>query len=93
MKKLIRLITIIIVLGSGYYYFNGVVTEGYFTIKDNNISEENGRYYLFLEEHKIEVTEVLFKKIEVNKQYHIKYKWNKLVRGKGKIEELNLASR
>lgn len=95
MKKivvLIGIITVVVVLGFSYYYLNGVVTEGYYTIKEKNILEENGKYYLFLEEHKIEVTEELFKKVEVNKRYHIKYSWNKLVKGKGKVEKFILDS-
>jgi hypothetical protein len=95
MKKIVVLmgiITVVIVLGFSYYYLNGVVTEGYYTIKDNNTLEENGRHYLFLEEHKIEVTEELFNKVEVNKRFHIKYSWNKLVKDKGKIEKLILDS-
>lgn len=94
MKKIvvIGLLILPIVLGFGYYYINGVVTEGYYTIKENNILEENGKYYLILEQHKIEVTEKLYKKVEINKRYHIKYNWNRLVKSKGNIEKLILDS-
>ena len=80
----------VVVLGFGYYQLNGMVTEGFFTIEENNMLAENGGYYLFLEDQKIEITEDLFKQLEVNSRYHIKYSWNKLSHDKGKIEELNL---
>lgn len=77
-----------IVLGFGYYYFNGVVTEGYFTIEAHNVLVENGKYYLFLEEQKIEVSEELFNQVEINSRYHIRYSWNRLSNNNGKIEKL-----
>jgi hypothetical protein len=80
----------VVVLGFGYYQLNGMVTEGFFTIEENNMLAESGGYYLFLEEQRIEITEDLFKQLEVNSRYHIKYSWNKLSHDKGKIEELNL---
>lgn len=96
MKRIVGMtgiiITILFGLGIGYYYLNFAVTEGSYIIQDNNTLEENGNYYLFLEDHKIEVTEELFKKIEVDKRYHIRYRWNKLVKGKGEIDILNLES-
>jgi hypothetical protein len=95
MKKvvvLIGIITLIFVIGIRYYNLNFAVTEGSYLIQDDNILEENGKYYFFLEDYKIEVTEELFKKVEIDKRYHIRYSWNKLVKGKGEIEVLNLDS-
>lgn len=95
MKKiviLIGIITVAFVLGISYYKLNFAVTEGSYLIQDDNILEENGKYYFFLEEHKIEVKEEQFKKVEVDKRYHIRYNWNKLVKGKGEIEILKLDS-
>ncbi|CQR46619.1 hypothetical protein BN1058_00888 [Paraliobacillus sp. PM-2] len=95
MKKIVGLIGIIMILfglGIGYYYLNFAVTEGSYKIQDNNILEENENYYLFLEGHKIGITEEQFKKVETDKRYHIRYSWNKLVKGKGEIEILNIES-
>jgi len=81
--------TTVIVIGFGYYYLNGMVTEGVFTIEEQNMLEENGQHYLFLEEQKIEVSEELFNLVEINSQYHIKYSWNKLSQNNGKIVSFN----
>ena len=57
MKKivvLIGIITVIFVLGISYYNLNFAVTEGSYLIQDENILEENGKYYLFLEEERSE---------------------------------------
>jgi hypothetical protein len=81
------------VIWVGYYHLNGMTTEGYFNIEENNMLAENGKYYLFVEEHKIEVTEEdLFKQVKVNHQYQIIYSWNKLSHNKGKIEDIDLDS-
>ena len=95
MKKILIFLGVFIigaVIWIGYYQLNGMTTEGYFTIQENNMLEENGKYYLFLEGQKIEVSEDLFKKIQVNHQYQIKYKWNKLSSNDGKIVTFNLDS-
>ncbi|RDW20492.1 hypothetical protein [Oceanobacillus chungangensis] len=95
MKKIYIILGVFIigtVIWGGYYQLNGMTTEGYFNIEENTMLAENGKYYLFLEEQKIEVTEDLFKQIRVNHQYHIKYSWNKLGNNKGKIEDIDLDS-
>lgn len=95
MKKILIFIGVFItgaVIWVGYYQLNGVTTEGYFAIQEDNILEENGKYYIFLEGRKIEVSEDLFEKIQVNHQYQIEYKWNKFSPNDGKIVRFDLDS-
>ena len=84
----------IFIIGSvvilGRYIMNGMSTEGYFIIEENTKFKENGKYYLILEDKKIEVSKKVFDRIEENKHYDIKFSWNKLNGDKGKLAEINL---
>ncbi|QOY34750.1 hypothetical protein AWH56_018760 [Anaerobacillus isosaccharinicus] len=84
--------TTVMFLGFGYYFLNGVVTEGYITIEEHNLFAENGKYYLYLDEQKIEVSEELYNQVELNSRYHFKYSWNKLLTKNGKFEVFELDS-
>lgn len=70
-----------------FYELNGGIAEGYYTIENHNKLYENDKYYLFLEGKKVEVSVDTFNQMELNNQYRIKYKWNKLSPDRGEFIE------
>jgi hypothetical protein len=63
---------------STVWFFNNVTSEGFYQIEKVEESKENGSFYLFVNNHKIEVSEELYSSIENEEIYHVKFVWNQL---------------
>lgn len=92
MKKgvFIGTIIVLLVLGSFYIYLDGGTTSGGYTITQNDLLQENDKYYILFGETSIEISEDLFMDIEVDEYYELYFGWHNLFKGKGKLKKLSI---
>lgn len=75
------------VFAAGFYTFNDALVEKTVKIDEQNIMENNGEYYLLIDERELSLSKNFYDKIELEKynEYKIKYVYNRLKKNDGEV--------
>ncbi|WP_117161282.1 hypothetical protein [Paraliobacillus sp. X-1268] len=84
--KIIFVITLVTIFFFLFYHYNGTVTEGYFTVNEEDIIVESDKTFLFLDNNKIEVPQNLVDNIKSGERHHIRFSGNRLFKNNTELD-------
>ena len=75
---------------AGVYSLNNVQVESTYLLKEQNIVEKNGQYYLLIDDRELTLSKKFYEKIQLEKynEYKINYVYNRLGNNDGEIVKL-----
>lgn len=75
---------------AGFYSINHVQVESTYLLKEQNIVEKNGQYYLLIDDRELILSKNFYEKIQLEtyNEYKINYVYNRLINNDGEVVKL-----